>query len=115
MSATIAYLFDLDKIPDSPTPPASPKLVAIASDVSRDGSPVRVPVCSGSARRLMVIAGSQSRLDHCVHINFCNVTTGIRERVHRHLSVANVSPGREFDRCIGVTPNLSPSLFGPIE
>jgi hypothetical protein len=110
-----AYLFDVEKIPDSRTPPAPPKLVAIASDVVRDRSFVRMPVCSGSARRYDGHRRLPGRLDHCVHINFCNVTTGIRERAHRHWSVANVAPWRQFGRCIGVTLNFSPSLFGPIE
>ncbi|RFB80693.1 cytochrome c [Methylovirgula sp. 4M-Z18] len=47
LNALSAYLFDLDKMPDSTIPPEPPKPVAIASDVAASAKTTYVAVCSG--------------------------------------------------------------------
>ena len=47
LNALSAYLFDLDKIPNSAATPAPPKPVAIASDVAASARATYLSVCSG--------------------------------------------------------------------
>jgi mono/diheme cytochrome c family protein len=47
LDALSAYLFDLDKIPDSATPPGQPKPIALASDVAASARTTYLAVCAG--------------------------------------------------------------------